>query len=689
MGFFVPAFAKSFSKFARGPGQGLRVSSISIFNCKADKRNKHNNFSKPRPHIEPRLWLSQTKQSSQTGESSFGSLGLALPRASQARGRDASMGDNRYPGGTQFAGLVEAATAAADQEIHWPANAEPTVQDARPAYEAYEDRAALEDQYSPVPTGQYDSSIVTRPTGPSTRKRKRDAETSREDLATVDAVQLSSYVATSDSSRPSAAATSAAAIFRQPSTSNRKYTRPPIGRLYSSLELPPESFVRLQTAAKDFMLDENHPDRLDTIGQRGRGDTDLVRLKLWNIAKEFLDDLGNGLKFFGDHVPSVEGQPSRTMIWPQNAEQIIKACVPVLRRMVTNERQRRYAMQTRKISDDLQGHGSGKDSPKENRAAKSVTTKPARISKLHRTDILGLEILDLLNDSCVPGGYEAADWYTEHGRHPGLSNGLSSSALDERDYRILVANIDGHYRLFHNGDVSQCREDCEGQAIERLLAWDRLYNPDVTSDVRGQQNGMDQIIKQLFGIIKADLQSKPSDLASEVFPRLESAAEDPGPRDVTMSRGEAAMNRTRVSRKSDGNLTAKRTAKASSDALELHVNLVSTDMSTTSSSSFNSTKRLADPFSLPAASVPNLQALRSKVHEHLGEIQQPLPPTAESGASQRGKGNRMDFNLSVKVWLPDGLVRVKDDGEWMVALLSAELVEWMDKQVKILVEVLP
>ena len=599
------------------------------------------------------------------------------------------MGDNRYPGGTQFAGLVEAATAAADQEIHWPANAEPTVQDARPAYEAYEDRAALEDQYSPVPTGQYDSSIATRPTGPSTRKRKRDAETSREDLATVDAVQLSSYVATSDSSRPSAAATSGAAIFRQPSTTNKKYTRPPIGKLYSSLELPPECFVRLQTAAKDFMLDENHPDRLDTIGQRGRGDTDLVRLKLWNIAKEFLDDLGNGLKFFGDHVPSVEGQPSRTMIWPQNAEQIIKACVPVLRRMVTNERQRRYAMQTRKISDDLQGHGSGKDSPKENRAAKSATTKPARISKLHRTDILGLEILDLLNDSCVPGGYEAADWYAEHGRHPGLSDGLSSSALDERDYRILVANIDGHYRLFHNEDVSQCREDCEGQAIERLLAWDRLYNPDITSDVRGQQNGMDQIIKQLFGIIKADLQSKPSELASEALPRLESAAEDPGPRDVTMSRGEAAMNRTRVSRKSDGNLTPKRTAKTSSDALELHVNLVSTDMSATPSSSFNSTKRLADPFSLPAASVPNLQALRSKVHERLGEIQQPLSPTGESRAPRRGKGNQMDFNLSVKVWLPDGLVRVKDDGEWMVALLSAELVEWMDKQVKILVEVLP
>jgi hypothetical protein len=200
---------------------------------------------------------------------------------------------------------------------------------------------------------------------------------------------------------------------------------------------------------------------------------------------------------------------------------------------------------------------------------------------------------------------------------------------------------------------------------------------------------MDQIIKQLFGIVKADLQSKPHELASEALPQSESAAEDSGPREVTMSQGEATMNRTRVSRKSAANLTPRRTAKTSSDALELHVNLVSADVSATSSSSSNSTKRLADPFSLPAASVPNLQALRSKVHERFGEILQPLSPTAESGAPQRSKGNQIDLNLSVKVWLPDGLVRVKDDGEWMVALLSAELVEWMDKQVKILVEVLP
>jgi hypothetical protein len=36
--------------------------------------------------------------------------------------------------------------------------------------------------------------------------------------------------------------------------------------------------------------------------------------------------------------------------------------------------------------------------------------------------------------------------------------------------------------------------------------------------------------------------------------------------------------------------------------------------------------------------------------------------------------------------LPDGLVRVEDDGQWMVALLSAEAVEWMGGQITVLLD---
>jgi hypothetical protein len=593
------------------------------------------------------------------------------------------MGDNRYPGDTQFAGLVEAATAAADQEIHWSANAEVMNPDVRPAYEAYETRAPPEDSYNPVPTGQYDDSIATSLAGPSTRKRKRDIEILREDRMAADGLLPNRHNAMSDAPRPSVAATSAAAIFRQSSATSKKYTRPPIGKLYSSLQLSPENFVHLQTAAKAYMLDKNHPERLDTIGQRGRGDTDLVRLKLWNFVKEFLDDLGNGQKFFGDHVPDVEGQGPRTMIWPQDAEQIIKACVPVMRRMVTNERQRQYAMQARKATEDIHGLESGTRRHVAAASAGEVAGPP----ELSAADIQGLEIIDLLNDGCVPGAYEAADWYSEHERQLDVHTGLSSQ-LDERDRRVLVANMDGHYRLFHNGSVSQCTEDCEAQAVERLLSWDRLYNPNLISDVHEQHSRMGGIMHQLFGLVRSNLQPRSPDPDSVVLPQPDLAAENHEREPDAMSHVQSAVNRSRVPKKADPTAAVKRTEKRSRAALVLHVNLVSTDLSATSNPTFHSIKRLADPFLLSAVSVPNLQALQSQLQQHFGKTLEQLASSDANGASSTGKATRETPELSVKVWLPDGLVRVKGDGEWMVALLSAELVEWMDKEVKILVEIL-
>src|SRR2546421_337183 len=479
------------------------------------------------------------------------------------------MGDNRYPGDTQFAGLVEAATAAADQEIHWSTSAEAMNTDVRPEYEAYESRAP-EDSYNSVPTGQYNGSMATNLAGPSTRKRKRGIEISREDRTAADELLPDRHKAVSDAPRPSVAATSAAAIFRSPSATSKKYTRPPIGKLYSSLQLSPEDFVELQTTAKAYMLDKNHPERLDTIGQRGRGDTASVKLKLWNFVKEFLDDLGNGQKFFGDHVADVEGQGPRTMIWPQDAEQIIKACIPVMRRMVTNERQRQYAMQARKTTEDAHGHDSGRTC----RVTAASANKAARPPELSRADIQGLEIIDLLNDGCVPGAYEAADWYSEHEGPLGMCTQLSSLQLAERDYRVLVANVDGHYRVFN----------------------------------------------------------KP--------PATEMA---------------------------DPSGAVKRSEKRSSEDLVLHVNLVSTEASATSNPSFHSAKRLADPFLLSAVSAPNLQELQSHLQRHFGKPLEQLASSDAGGASPNGKADRVAPELAVKVWLPDGLVRVRDDGDWMVA----------------------
>ena len=41
----------------------------------------------------------------------------------------------------------------------------------------------------------------------------------------------------------------------------------------------------------------------------------------------------------------------------------------------------------------------------------------------------------------------------------------------------------------------------------------------------------------------------------------------------------------------------------------------------------------------------------------------------------------------VKVWLPDGLLPVQNQKDWAIAVLTADAVDWMDGELKVLVEV--
>lgn len=41
----------------------------------------------------------------------------------------------------------------------------------------------------------------------------------------------------------------------------------------------------------------------------------------------------------------------------------------------------------------------------------------------------------------------------------------------------------------------------------------------------------------------------------------------------------------------------------------------------------------------------------------------------------------------VKVWLPDGLLPVQNQKDWTIALLSTDAIDWMDGELKVLVEI--
>lgn len=120
-----------------------------------------------------------------------------------------------------------------------------------------------------------------------------------------------------------------------------------MSKLYTSLELEPEKFLQLQAAAKTYMLDPDHPDRRECVGQRGKGDSEVVKMKLWNTVARFLDEEGYGYSHFGCQVLG-EQRLKRSMVWPLDKSRIIGTVMPLLRRMVTNERQRQYAVETRK-----------------------------------------------------------------------------------------------------------------------------------------------------------------------------------------------------------------------------------------------------------------------------------------------------------------------------------------------------
>lgn len=284
---------------------------------------------------------------------------------------------------------------------------------------------------------------------------------------------------------------SAAALFRQPST-NKKQTRPPMSKLFSSLELSPENFLHLQAAAKAYMLDDNHPERRDCVGQRGKGDTEMVKLRLWNCARTFLDSEGNGDRIFGENVVN-EGMGPRTYIWPRDSQKIISLVIPLLRRMVTNERQRQYAIETRK--------GGGPDERRRRKTDDSFAElgaprySPEQHLQLqgqdHRTDSLSqampppppisapqphidpehppeLGLTDLLMDGYTVDWNEIARTYDTYNHDFELDNLWSLSGLQQPDWRGLVAAVDSHYYVVHNGHY-ECPSMCEDENINRII----------------------------------------------------------------------------------------------------------------------------------------------------------------------------------------------------------------------------
>ena len=390
---------------------------------------------------------------------------------------------------SQFAGLIQAATAAAGQEATYYQIANGTGhrmrRTSRQSHDEVEDLSNGSmsghaqgtegiydaDKIQTEGNERYPQETMTPETrllsSSSRRKRKRGSDEEYEGL-TLRTRQATPAI--SVSTAHSSGVHSATALFRRPSTSSKKYTRPPMSKLYTSLELSPENFLRLQAAAKTYMLDPSFPQRRDCVGQRGKGDSELVKLRLWNCVKEFLESKGHGERFFGSDVLGEDGARN-SMTWPTDRNNIIRAVTPLLRRMVTNERQRQYAVETRK--------GGVPNDTRKQKLDSGPTSAPVHLQdrgdheSLSRSMEVGLRELQIDTLAADFDSRQVRENYEKCNANSRLDNLSNLSGLPEPDFNGLFAAIHYHVRILHSNDSAECSPfdgSCEEDIISRILA---------------------------------------------------------------------------------------------------------------------------------------------------------------------------------------------------------------------------
>jgi hypothetical protein len=98
-------------------------------------------------------------------------------------------------------------------------------------------------------------------------------------------------------------------------------------------------------------------------------------------------------------------------------------------------------------------------------------------------------------------------------------------------------------------------------------------------------------------------------------------------------------------------------------------------------------KRILPRFDLQACQCPNVDTIKDSVlRRYHGQI--PGLPLVQGSDSidQQIRDSAAASSWKVKALVPDGLITIQTEKDWAFALLSADTVDWMDGDLKILVE---
>ncbi|KAL1958035.1 hypothetical protein VTO42DRAFT_5247 [Malbranchea cinnamomea] len=470
---------------------------------------------------------------------------------------------------------------------------------------------------------------------------------------------------------------SAVALFRQPSSTSKKHTRPPMSQLFASLELSPENFLHLQAAAKAYMLDEAHPERRDCVGQRGKGDMEMVKLRLWNCVRDFLDKEGNGLRFFGEDVVN-EGMGPRTMVWPRDEQKIISLVMPLLRRMVTNERQRQYAIETRKGGSEERKRKQKQQQQQQQRQRQqsAETFSQSTPGQTFHQQPFPSQEFELGMRKLLPEGY-ATDLdsimasYNAYNQNYQLDNLGSISGLPQSEWLGLIAAVDSHYQMDHNGDASQCDASCQEYTVNHIVSSDCASNVNwrisgSPEDIAARNYFATGITRDVVRIVRESLLSQAElQQQQQQQPQQQQQQEQQQPQRLPQPQHEHHPHQSAFPSPSTTTDTSYHHTHLQSNAsleqsvITVHINIVQNGQN----------KRILPRFDLPADQCPDYATLINKIRQYIQHHQIQYVPA-----------------LRLRALLENGLVPIQNDGEWMVALLAVTTAEWMDGELRIVVE---
>lgn len=95
-------------------------------------------------------------------------------------------------------------------------------------------------------------------------------------------------------------------------------------------------------------------------------------------------------------------------------------------------------------------------------------------------------------------------------------------------------------------------------------------------------------------------------------------------------------------------------------------------------------KRILPRLDVPAVQCNDLESLKQLISRRFAGQLPGLPSDSAMDTTGGSWGSSPGWKF--KAWLPDGLTPVQNDGDWTMALLSAGNVDWMDGDMKVLVE---